>query len=160
MPLQHNAAITNWIGGATARRVTLQQAQAELNTVQQGLALRYPDDDRDMTSVSLTGEMESVVGDVRQPLRILFAAVGVLLLIACANAAGLFLTRSSNRIAELSIRAALGASRRVLARHLLIEALSLALCGGLCGAGLAALVLPTGAPVPPGESGSYPGHRP
>jgi predicted permease len=121
--------------------VTLQQAQAELNTVQQGLALRYPDDDRDMTSVSLTGEMESVVGDVRQPLRILFAAVGVLLLIACANAAGLFLTRSSNRIAELSIRAALGASRRVLARHLLIEALSLALCGGLCGAGLAALVL-------------------
>ena len=78
-----------------------------------------------MTSVSLTGEMESVVGDVRQPLRILFAAVGVLLLIACANAAGLFLTRSSNRIAELSIRAALGASRRVLARHLLIEALSL-----------------------------------
>jgi predicted permease len=121
--------------------VTLQQAQAEMNTLQQGLALRYPDDDRDMTSVAMTSEMDAVVGDVRQPLRILFVAVGVLLLIACVNAAGLFLTRSSSRIAELSIRAALGAGRTALTRHLLMEALSLAFLGGLFGVGIAALAL-------------------
>ena len=121
--------------------VTLAQARAELNSVQQGLALRYPDDDKNMTQVEMVPELESLVGDVRLPLRILFAAVGFLLLIACANAAGLFLTRASSRVGELSIRAALGASRARILGQLLAEALTLALCGGALGAGLAAAVL-------------------
>jgi predicted permease len=121
--------------------VTLEQARAELNTVQQGLALRYPDDDKNMTNVSVVPELEALVGDVRQPLRILLAAVGFLLLIACANAAGLFLTRTRNRAGELSVRAALGASRGNLLRQLLVEALLLSLGGALLGVGLAALAL-------------------
>jgi predicted permease len=121
--------------------VTPRQANAEMNAVQQGLALRYPDDDKNMTSVNVVSESDSVIGDVRRPLLILFAAVGVLLLIACANAAGLFLTRVSSRVGELSIRAALGASRAALARHLLFEALALAVCGGLGGTAIAAAVL-------------------
>lgn len=126
--------------------VTLEQARAELNAVQQGMALRYPDDDKNMTTVTVQPELDAMVGDVRQPLRILFAAVALLLLIACANAGGLFLTRTSSRIGELSVRAALGASRANLLRQLLVEAFALSLCGGLLGVGLATLAL-KGAPT-------------
>jgi putative ABC transport system permease protein len=121
--------------------IALDQARAELNSVAQGLAVRYPDEDKNMTQVEMVPELESLVGDVRLPLRILFAAVGFLLLIACANAAGLFLTRASSRVGELSIRAALGASRVRILGQLLAEALTLALCGGALGAGLAAAAL-------------------
>lgn len=117
--------------------VTLERARADMNTVQRGLALRYPDDDKNTTQVEMTPELDALVGDVRLPLRILFAAVGFLLLIACANAGGLFLTRASSRAGDLSIRAALGASRANLLRQLLLEALTLSLSGGLLGLGLA-----------------------
>jgi len=127
--------------GRLREGVTLEQARAELNTVQQGMALRYPDDDKNMTSVTVVPELDALVGDARKPLRILFAAVVLLLLIACANAAGLFLTRTSSRIGELSVRAALGASRVNLLRQLIVEALCLSLCGGLLGVGIAALAL-------------------
>jgi predicted permease len=121
--------------------VSLAQAGAELNSVQQGMALRYPDDDKNLTRVNLVPELDALVGDVRLPLRILFAAVGFLLLIACANAGGLFLARASSRVGELSIRAALGASRAQILRQLLTEALLLALCGGTLGVGLAGAAL-------------------
>jgi len=121
--------------------ISLEQARAELGTIQQGLALRYPDDDKNMTLVGVESEMSVLVGDVRQPLRILFAAVGLLLLIACANAGGLFLTRVNTRIGELSVRTALGASRGNILRQMLLEALALSLSAGVLGTGLAALVL-------------------
>ncbi len=121
--------------------VSLQQARAEMMVLQRALAARYPDDDKEMLAVQLTPAAESLVGDVRQPLRILSAAVGLLLLIACANAAGLLLTRASRRATELSVRAALGASRIRLLRQLMVEALALSLCGGVLGTLLAAALV-------------------
>ncbi|WP_348264821.1 ABC transporter permease [Telmatobacter sp. DSM 110680] len=121
--------------------VSIDQARAEMNTIQRGLALHYPDDDKEYTSVDITSELNTVVGDARKPLQLLFAAVGVLLLIACANAAGLLLTRSNGRVSELSIRAALGASRAMVLRQLMLESSVLSLCGGGLGVALVTAVL-------------------
>ena len=117
--------------------VTLQQARAEMQVIQTGLAARYPDDDKNVTAVELTPASEALTGDVRQPLRTLFAAVVFLLLIACANAAGLLLTQASSRVRELLVRAAVGASRGRILRQLITEAVTLSVTGGLLGVALA-----------------------
>jgi predicted permease len=121
--------------------VTLAQAKAEMDAIQRSLAARYPDDDAKETAVSVVPQLDDIVGDVRTPLRILFAAVGCLLLIVCANVAGLALTRASERRPELAIRAALGASRGQLLRQLLLESLTLSVGGGLLGLALTSLLL-------------------
>ena len=113
--------------------VTLAQARAEMQSIQQGLAVRYADDDANELGVKVVPELQDIVSDVETPLRILFAAVCCLLLIVCANVAGLLLTRTSQRRGELAIRSALGATRMQILRQLLTESILLSLGGGLLG---------------------------
>jgi predicted permease len=113
--------------------VSLEQARAEMNAIQQSLAARYPDDDQNETAVGVVPQLEEIVSDVKTPLRILFAAVCCLLLIVCTNVAGLLLTRISQRRGELAIRSALGASRTQIVRQLLLESLVISVSSGILG---------------------------
>jgi predicted permease len=121
--------------------VDIAQGRAEMQTIQRSLAAQYPDEDAKETAVSVIPELQDVVGDIQRPLHILFAAVSFLLLIACANVAGLLLTRTAARRSELALRSALGATRPQIVRQLLLESLTLSFLGGLGGFLLAALAL-------------------
>ncbi|HXJ03479.1 MAG TPA: ABC transporter permease [Candidatus Acidoferrum sp.] len=111
---------------------TLAQAQAEMSTIDHRLAEQYPETERGRQKVFLPMH-ELVSGDVRPALLVLFAAVGFVLLIACANFAGLLTARSVARRQELVIRTALGAGKLRLIRQSLMESALLAVSGGLVG---------------------------
>ena len=117
--------------------VTLQQASADLDIIASDLAQRYPDSNAGR-QVNAKLLLEFAVGEYRQLLHLLFAAVGCVLLIACSNVANLLLARGLSRSRELALRAALGASRWRLARQVLIETGLIAVLGG-CLAALIAL---------------------
>ena len=118
--------------------VAVQQAQAEMTAIAQGLAQQFPKSNEGKLAVVLPLR-DIVVGDTRQTLLILLAAVGLVLLIACANVANLLLARSAAREREMVVRAAVGAARGRLVRQLLTESAVLGLAASVVGIWLARL---------------------
>ena len=116
--------------------ITLPEARNDMDRVAQILQQQYPNTNG-RNWVGLVPLREWLVGDVRKPLLILLAAVGLLLLIACTNIANLLLAKGSSRRRELAIRLAIGASRGRLLRQFLTESMMLALFGGAVGGLLA-----------------------
>ncbi|MGB9464640.1 MAG: ABC transporter permease [Candidatus Acidiferrum sp.] len=112
------------------------QAQSELDVIAERLQKLYPLDDKDR-GFRLQSLTTALLGDQRLGLRMMLAAVGFLLLIACANIANLQLARSRTREKEIALRAALGASPNRIVRQLLAENVVLGLAGGIVGVLLA-----------------------
>jgi putative ABC transport system permease protein len=120
------------------RGVTLEEAQHRVDALVQSLRRQYSGDypPRSDWRVRLVPLQEHIVGAVRQPLLVLLGAVGLVLLIGCANVANLLLARATTRSRELAVRQAIGAAPSRITRQLLTESVLLSLVGGVVGIAL------------------------
>ncbi len=116
--------------------VSLEQANADTANIAAGLEKQFPDTDGHL-SIAAQPQIEALIGDIRPVLLMVLGAVGLLLLIACANSANLLLARAAGRQREMAIRTSLGAGGRRILRQLLTESILLSLGGGLLGLFLA-----------------------
>jgi putative ABC transport system permease protein len=126
--------------GAIARLApesTLETARAEMNTIARRLASAFPENEG--RGIVVVPYLEEVTGNTRPALLVLWGAVSLVLLIACANIASLLLARSAARQREVALRTALGASRARVLRQFLCESILLGVTGGALGIGLADL---------------------
>lgn len=137
--------------------VSMQQAEADLTVIANRMAKLYPQDYPPHFAVQIRKLGDSVVGNMEATLYTVLAAVGLLLLIACANVANLMLARATAREKEFALRSVLGAGRARIVRLLLVESLVLAMAGALLGiflawGGLKALVAAMPQDTIPSES--------
>jgi putative ABC transport system permease protein len=135
---------TNYfVAGRLRRELTLEQASAEATSIYQSFKSTYPQavQPSDL-GAGLQAYQASSARNARQPLLLMLGAVGLLLLIACANTANLLLARASGRGREIGVRAALGAARGRIVRQLLTESVLLFVAGGAFGVALAYAAVP------------------
>ncbi|MBC7926250.1 MAG: ABC transporter permease, partial [Bryobacteraceae bacterium] len=132
---RHRTAHNFSVVGRMKAGVTLDQARMEMNTIASRLEQAYPKDDKDkLILVNLL--RDTITGSTKSTLQLLMVAVGLLLLLSCANVANMLLARATSRGRELALRAALGASRSQIIRQLLVESAVLAVLAASIGAGI------------------------
>jgi len=148
-------AETSWyleMVGRLKPGMTAAQAEADANRVAQEIMRNYPPDSRNMRIHPVVYPLQKItVLQVKPLLRLLFWAVAVVLLIACANLAGLLLVRAIRRQRETAVRLALGATARTLLQQTITESLILSVAGGVIGIGLAAVAIYGGRNLLPGN---------
>ncbi len=142
IPLQADPASTNqahlyFVAGRLGRGGTLAEANSRMTTVGRRFMQAHPEDLGNDGNLVVKPMQQQMTGDVRPELLILLGAVGLVLLIACANIANLVLARSAERQKEIAVRFAIGAGRGRIARQVLAESVLLAFIGGVLGLALA-----------------------
>jgi predicted permease len=115
------------------RGMSIEEAHARIDAVAADLARREPDTNKNQPATYVKPELERMLGPTREPMLILWGAVALVLLIACANIANMLLARTTDRERELAVRLAIGGSRARVVRQLLTENLLLAVVGGAAG---------------------------